>query len=261
MSNKIGVGIITCNRENFFHKCLNSIPQVDELITVNDGNKYSSYGKCENVIEHENNKCVGISKNEALRFLIDKGCDHLFLIEDDMVIKNQEVFEKYIHTAEESGIWHLNFAYHGNGNVKNGIPNPLLKIKYKNESISLNTNCVGSFSYYYKGVIRQVGYIDEFFTNCWDHVEHTYRIIRSGLHPPFWAFADVSNSYDYIGELGSVESSSIIRKSDEWNLFMKEGIIYFKLKYGIAPLEIPVPTKEKIEESLKKIRNNYARKI
>ena len=39
---KIGLGIITCNREKFYTKCYSSIPQnkIDSLITVNDGKQY-----------------------------------------------------------------------------------------------------------------------------------------------------------------------------------------------------------------------------
>ena len=36
-SNKIGIGIITCDRVSFFKKAVNSIPAVDHLVIVNDG--------------------------------------------------------------------------------------------------------------------------------------------------------------------------------------------------------------------------------
>lgn len=260
MSNKIGVGVITCNRENFYKQCIDSIPSVDEIVVVNDGNPYAGYTtKPTEVIEHDCNKCVGVSKNDALKYLISKNCDHIFIVEDDMRIKNSDIFMKYIHTAEESGIWHLNFAYHGNGNMRNGAPAPLMTIPYKKESISLNANCVGAFSYYYKGVIDQIGYIDEYFKNCWEHVEHTYRIIKKGLHPPFWCFADVAKSYDYIQELGVVQDTSIIRKSDDWNRYMQDGAAYFKIIHGVAPLEIPRPSQKQVLDSINTLRTNYSR--
>ena len=81
---KIGLGIVTCNREDFYVNCLNHVPIdiVDVLVTVNDGAEYNT--KSDNFIQHETNKGVGISKNDALKFLLEKECTHLFLIEDDI---------------------------------------------------------------------------------------------------------------------------------------------------------------------------------
>jgi hypothetical protein len=50
-------------------------------------------------------------------------------------------------------------------------------------------------------VLEQVGLIDERFYNAFDHVEHTYRIIKAGFHPNFWWFADVANSHDLLSDI------------------------------------------------------------
>jgi glycosyltransferase involved in cell wall biosynthesis len=265
MKNKIGVGIITCNRENFFKKCVDSIPDVDSLVIVNDGEPYdnSIYPDGAEVIQHTKNKCVGVSKNEALRYLIQDGTDHLFLIEDDMLIKNPEVFNQYIKTAETSGIWHLNFGYHGPANkTAEGQKNPRQVVEYDNGiEVALNPNCVGSFSYYLRGVIKHVGYMDERFKNAWEHVEHTYKIIDAGLHPPFWWFADVANSDEYINEQACSEVNSTIRKNDEWTKNMREGMAWYRHKHGIAPVETPDTKPEKVLQILDDIEKKYARKV
>ena len=95
---KIGLGIITCNREDFYTKCYDSIPKdvVNSLVTVNDGKPYDKPPPTGAYLQHEQNKGVGISKNEALQHLLDEGCEHIFLIEDDILIKDKIVFEKYI---------------------------------------------------------------------------------------------------------------------------------------------------------------------
>ena len=42
---KIGLGVITYNREEFFKKCFESIDSnyIDELVVVNDGTPYKEY--------------------------------------------------------------------------------------------------------------------------------------------------------------------------------------------------------------------------
>ena len=44
---------------------------------------------------------------------MDAGCDHIFLVEDDMIIKDPNVFKAYVTAAQESGIWHLNYGLQG----------------------------------------------------------------------------------------------------------------------------------------------------
>jgi hypothetical protein len=265
MNNKIGVGVITCDRQEFFEKCINSIPEVNTLVVVNDGKTYpnSAYpSKIKEVIQHSTNKSVGVSKNEVLRYLIQDGCEHLFLIEDDMLIKNNDVFEKYINTAKTTGIYHFNYFAHGPANFKPnqyGIPNPRQIIDYGNDvKIGLYPNCVGAFSYYLKGVIKNVGYMDEHLINCWEHVMHTYEIIKKGLHPPFWYFADVYNSIDYIQEQCSSELNSTIRKTPEWRKNFYIGMERFKQKHGYYPTEIPDTHFNDVKNILKNIHTNYA---
>ena len=157
MSNKIGVGIVTCNREDFFFKSYRSMPLdvIDELVVVNDGEPYTNTPRKGHYIQHKTNKCVGVSKNDAIRYLTEKECDHIFIIEDDIVVKDDSVFEKYIKTAEASGLWHLMYGYHGPANKVDGKPTPRVVVDYGDEKVALNRHCVGAFCYYYKGIIKE----------------------------------------------------------------------------------------------------------
>lgn len=266
MSHKIGIGLITCNRIDFFKNCVNSLPSVDSIVVVNDGSPYPNDvypSKVKEVIQHQTNKCVGISKNEALRYLIQDGCQSLFLVEDDMLIKNQDVCLAYIRAAEASGIWHLNFGYHGPANKRpDGSKFPRTTLEYApGITLAFNPNCVGSFSYYLRGVIKKAGYIDEKYINCWDHVDSTYKIIKMGFHPPFWWFADLANSDEYIAEQACSEVNSVIRKTEEWKKNMYMGAAYFKHKHGYIPTDIPDTPPNKVIEILEQIQKNYARKV
>jgi glycosyltransferase involved in cell wall biosynthesis len=113
---KIGVGIITCNRLDYLRNLLKTLPkdQINELVVVNDGKPQLDYVETEFEfglwIDNPVNLGVGKSKNKAMKHLYDAGCDYIFIIEDDMLIKDENVFDKYIETYKKSGIHHFNYG-------------------------------------------------------------------------------------------------------------------------------------------------------
>ncbi len=244
MGHRIGIAVITCNREDLFRRCASSLPAVDRVLVVNDGAEYdsSSYpGTVSEIVQHRRNLGVGRSKNEALQLLLDGDCDHLFLCEDDIVIADQRILERYIHAAGLSGIHHFNYGYHGPMNKNaTGNPAPRLRREYHdNTTVVLNRHLVGAFSYYTQEIIRRVGLMDTFYRNAYEHVDHTYRIIRSGGHPPFGWFADIEGSDKAILDLDPSLERSIIRRNDTvQRVRMKVFSLYFKLKNGGYPWEL-----------------------
>jgi GT2 family glycosyltransferase len=257
---KIGLGLVTCNREDFCNRVIESIPldKLDSFVIVNDGKPYSDgiYPDPEacKVIQHSSNMSVGVSKNDALRYMMNTDCDFLFLIEDDILIKNPDVFNKYIELYEKSGIEHFNFGYHGPANKHSQTkePKPKYRVNYDGISMALNHHCVGAFSFYTRNCIEKCGYIDERYVNCWDHVCLTYKIIKQGLHPQFWWFADLYNSCDYLTEICCSEENSTIRfaDNDKWKANIIAGTEVFKSIHGVAPLQIPQVDKSIINQYL-----------
>lgn len=268
---KIGLGIITCNREDFYKKCIESVVPcpLDEIVTVNDGDPYESEPLRGDLIQHETNKGVGVSKNDALKYLVDKGCEHLFLMEDDILIRDPEnvgyrVFAEYIKAAHVSGLWHLMFGYHGPANKAPGTqdPVPRLGVQYSDEcEISFNNHCVGAFCYYHKGVIKHVGMMDETFVNAWEHVEHSYRIVKEGLLPAYWWWPDISSSCKYLDEQACSEENSSIRPRSDWMENIQKGGKYFYDKHKYYPTTIPDSTVDQVKDKLKFIKNTYSRPI
>lgn len=270
---KIGVGIITCNRPDFFKQCLNSLPDnVDEIVVINDGSPLPFDLSRGTEIQNEVNLGVGKSKNKALKYLFDKGCDYLFLIEDDMIIKRADVFEAYIAAYKASGIHHFNYGPGSPFNRKQSIefdlhnrhlldqhsePNPKLIVDYKDIKVALYEHTVAMFCFFTRAAIEKAGYIDEEYYNAWEHVDHTYRIIKMGMHPPFWWFADIANSEDYLTEApGAIDNSSIANKAEQWHKNVYEGREIYKRKHGHYPNQPPVVTKQQVIETLKQIKNN-----
>jgi len=264
--NKIGVGIVTYNAPERIKQSAFKIPNVDKLVIVNDGTPYSSdcYPKNAEVITHSKNLSVGCAKNSAMRYLVHEGCDHIFIIEDDILVENDKVFETYINAAYKSGLYHLMFGYHGPANMNPNnqtIPFPRQVIDYGDGvEIAFNGNCVGAFCYYLKGLIRNIGYMDERFKNAWEHIDHSYRIVKAGLIPAYWWWPDVANSMQYLKEIGSSEVQSVIRKTDEWKKNLQQGAHLFKHLHGNLPTQMPDTPPDEILKKLNHIKENYARK-
>lgn len=250
---KIGIGIITCNRFEFFKKCVDSITDVDCIVTVNDGSPYKYYGKSNEVVEHKQNVGVGITKNDALRYLLDKKCHHIFLIEDDMEITDNNVFEKYIRASKESGLQHLLFQYHCGGSTK------ILSKKYINEEIDFFRRCVGSFNYYTSDVLNEVGVFDEKYVNASEHVDHTYRIIMAGFLPVFGAFPDITRSFKYIKEQGGLDASCIRNGENVYENTLK-SLNHFSEMHGTRPMGLYNPiSMDVLEYKLNEIREKFSK--
>lgn len=271
---KVGVGMVTYNSEHRIVESAFTIPNwIENFVIVNDGTPYNSesYPPQAHIIQHEKNMCVGAAKNTAIKYLMDLGCEHIFIIEDDILIKDDKVFSQYIKYSALSGIKHLNFALHGPANKKgstgfkdlsdrkdvDGEPNPRMMVPYpEGIKIALYPNCVGAFSYYHRSVLEKIGLFDPAFKNAWEHVDHTYQAIKSGFHPPFWYFADIENSWDYLTDIPNSIENSTIARTPEWNENFRKGTIWYKKKHGITPTETPLINPSEVQKILSIIYSN-----
>lgn len=267
----IGVGVITCDRPHLLKKCCDSLadcPVIDHGMIVNDGKQLSDiYPKVDigtpeewEWYETTGYTGVGKAKNHALRYLMGKGCDHVFLIENDIFVKDPSVFENYIKASKVSGIQHFNYSQHGNANkipMEFKEPNIRLLVNYKECEVAFYYHCVGAFSYYSKKCLDTVGIMDERYYNACEHVDHTYQIIKAGMHPPFWAFADIKDSWNYLGDDGWSIETSTISSSPDHHVMMKNADEIFTLKHGCVPMQVPFIDNDEIGQYLKDIRKKY----
>jgi GT2 family glycosyltransferase len=277
---KIGVGIISCGRTDMYKKLEESLKKCDDQIDVlyifedtkqdrisgDDGYVFDSFKfrnkktKIESLIK---NIGVAAAKNRALSFLLEVGCDHIFLIEDDMFIKDPNIFQAYINASKKSGIQHLMFGYHGPANkngVSKGEPCPRLVVNYGDFSLAFNQHCVGAFCYYSRECLGGVGLIDEKFRNAFDHVSHSYELALRGYSTPYWWWADLANSLDYIEEQACSEENSSIKTPEsmqQWENNIRSSMEYFKEKFGIYPFGrdgVPDTDEKEVLTFLKNVR-------
>jgi GT2 family glycosyltransferase len=279
MSTKIGVGIITCDRPNYLKGLLKSLDgaNIDCLYIINDGKPLKEHNVnielSEKVRLHEQTpqrQGVAKAKNQAMRYLLNENCDYIFVIEEDMLILNKDIFNKYIEAYKLSGIHHFNYGPGSPFNRKQDIQfdlhnrhllkqdsqvNPKLIIEYsKDIKVALYEHTVAMFSFFTKEVLEKVGLIDEQFYNAWEHVDHTYRIIKAGYHPPFWWFADLADSHNLLTEApNAITDSSIAKDTKQWEKNVFGGREVYKRKHGHYPNEVLTPSKQDVIEILKKI--------
>jgi GT2 family glycosyltransferase len=269
----VGVGIVTYKRPFLLAKLLKSLLPcdfiLDHIVVVDDGGNLSPsefltekwLKEHTEWITNEENIGVGRSKNKAFRALMNKGCDHIFIIEDDIFIKSESVFDQYINASKLTGIQHFNYSQHGIMNKTfdgNKDPNPRITINYgEGKDIALYPHCVGAFSYYSKKCLEEVGIIDERYVNACEHVDHTYEVIKAGMHPPFWYFADLALSHTLLGdEPWTIEKSTISSKPNHQQM-MKDADKIFVNKHGCLPMQIPLVDPMVAAKELKRIKKEY----
>lgn len=258
----IAICIITCNREEFLRSCLQSIPYTyrSNLIVVNDGNPLSNtsrdlineYGAA--YIATGGDKGVGFAKNTAFRKALARNAEHIFTIEDDIIVTSPTAFEAYCTASKVSGIKHLMFGYHGPANKRQNTPAPRQIVEYPTGiKIALNQHCVGAFCYYHISLLQMIGLMDERYKNAWEHVEHSYRAVKAGFLPAYWWWPDVADSSSLVGEQACSEVNSVIRPRADWQNNIKGGAAHFFSQHGVSPVEVRDTPPHKVLDTLKQI--------
>jgi GT2 family glycosyltransferase len=272
MNNNFGVAFITCDREDFLHISMNSfIAGIgnrgdDNVIVVNDGKSLEKDIPYGDLIQNDKNLGVGKSKNKALKELLSRGFDHIFIIEDDIIQKDNSinVFDKYIEYSQKTGIQHFMYGYHGpanKGGVSKGSPLPRSVIDYGNGiEVLLNLHCVGAFCYYSRLCLEEVGLFDENYNNAFEHVDHSYMIAKADMIPGYWWWPDIADSYEYLDEIECSEESSSIRPRADWQENIMKGAETFYKKHGYKPAwddYVPDKSEYQIKKILKEIHKKY----
>jgi len=274
----IGVGITTCNRPDYFNQCIESIDldKIDHIVIVNDGNPFDYTPKSDKIIfiQNEENLGVGKSKNKIFKRLLTLRCDHIFTLEDDCIITNNDVFDFYINASKKTGLKHFNFGPGSPWNrvqkdqsvigdlskrhlsSQDGDANPKMIVNYKKDeiSISLFEHIVAMFCYFNAKTLEEVGFMDERFYNAWEHVEHTLRFIKKGYYTPFWWFGDVTGSENYIKEAKDEKANSTLSKNEEQ--FMQQTVNGLQIFYELhqtVPSHIAPAMPNQIKPILKQI--------
>lgn len=265
----IGLAIITKDRPDYFMRSVKTVPndKIQFLCVVNDGTPYSDevYGQANmaiHLVQHPKNLGIACAKNSALRAMIQAGCDLLFIMEDDVLIKNPDVFNQYIKAAQVSGLWHMNFGFSNIYNYNNdGTRNIRETVDYDdNTSVIFIQNLETKFQFFHKAIIKNVGYMDERYTrfNNLESLDYSYKVVKAGLLPAYWWWPDINNSWEYLTVIP--ESITNDKTKENINDIQLASSIFIH-KFGVNPVEILDTAKEVVVNKLSTLQNTYARQI
>ena len=252
---KIGVGIVTCNRKEKFKQLLDQVASasyVDYIYAVK--NRDFDYGDCfqnrsgdprMTFMHQPLDVGVGACKNMILKKMLDDGCQHLFLVEDDIQVKVIEVFKAYVDTALAFNLQHLIFG--AVYTPPSWELDPIIAtFTNEDKAIDLYGNLHGGFVYFSRECIQYAGLFDEQYVNAVEHIDHTYRICMMQMYTPFWAFADIHYSRKYLEDLQPSSPSTINDRSELQRQRMAFGFNLFYKKYGKQIIQIPRPTQNEV---------------
>lgn len=255
---KIGVGITTYNSESYFKPLYDSLTgaDIDELVVVNGGEKYKDTYACD-WIQHNKNRYPSICRNDCISFLLNKGCEHIFIIEDDMIIKNQNIFNEYIKASKITGLNYFSFV---SMSANCGSPhnrNSKLTVNYKEGcSVSFYENMCNEFTYHHKSCFLKCGLYDPNMRDLFDADMVFRQSISNPNVAPFWWFADLTNSDDYIMNNPIATSRLQADRPDGSRAdLIVDTMNYFQSKHGVMVGGIYNKTQDEFIEFLKKVKS------
>jgi glycosyltransferase involved in cell wall biosynthesis len=251
---KIGIAITTYNSENYFQDLYKSLEgaKYDEIVVVNGGTPYENKYNCD-WIQHNKHRYPSACRNDAISSLLNRNCEHIFVIEDDMIIKDISIFEKYMEASKISNLDYLCFA---STSWNSGSPSqrtPQLTVNYSKEvSLSFYDNMCNEFTYHHRSCFEKIGLYDENLRDLFD-IDMVYRQSKSNQKvSPFWWFADITNSDEYI--INNPQAKSRLDTNGEREKHLKHHYEYFISKHGLSVQSIPKMDKNYVINFLKNLK-------
>ena len=129
---------------------------------------------------------------------------------------------------------------------------PRLVVEYsKDVSVSFYKNMCNEFTYHHKSCYDKVGFYDTQFRDPFD-IDMAYRESQQDYAAPFWWFADITKSDQYIQnnpiavsrlQSDRPDGNREQRIQEQWKLFIR--------KHGLMVNQIPDISKEEVVKKLK----------
>jgi glycosyltransferase involved in cell wall biosynthesis len=208
---RIGIAITTHNRAEVLEQSLarhrEFFPPGAVLKIIDDGTEGA---RPESDFRFAKPQGIVAAKNKSLELLMDAGCEHLFLWDDDAYPIADEWWKPYVESPEP----HLAYQFldlSGERKLKD------MAVLYRDDRHVAYTGQRGVMLYYHRSAIEQVGGFDPAYgRGMFEHSDLALRIYRNGLTS--WAYADVAGSDKLIYSLDEHEEikrsvSSAVREA------------------------------------------------
>ncbi|STB30311.1 glycosyltransferase family 2 protein [Citrobacter koseri] len=198
-----GIVITTHNRPEVLKRALEQhmkhLPAGALVVVVDDGSKPAAVVPAGvQLVRQETSLGIVASKNASLTALMDAGCEHLFLWDDDAWPIADGWHLPYIESPEP----HLAYQF-----LDLAGPRKLndLAVLYSDDKHVAYTGQRGVMLYYHRSAIERVGGFDWIYgRGMYEHSDLALRIHNAGLTT--WAYADVTGSDKLIHSLDEHEA-------------------------------------------------------
>lgn len=198
----IGIAITTHNRHEVLKRAIEQhmkhLPSGALVVVIDDGSSPAAIvPDGVRLVRHEQSRGIVASKNASLTALVDAGCEHLFLWDDDAWPIADNWHLPYIESPEP----HLAYQFldlAGQRKIND------MTVLYRDDKHIAYTGQRGVMLYYHRSAIDKVGGFDPVYgRGMYEHPDLALRIHNAGLST--WAFADVTGSEKLIHSMDEYE--------------------------------------------------------
>lgn len=202
-SSRIGIAITTHNRPDVLKRAIEQhmkhLPSGALVVVIDDGSSPAAIvPNGVKLVRHDQSLGIVASKNASLTALVDTGCEHLFLWDDDAWPIADNWHLPYIESPEP----HLAYQFldlAGRNKLND------LSVLYRDDQHVAYTGQRGVMLYYHRSAIETVGGFDPVYgRGMYEHSDLALRIHNAGLTT--WAYSDVVGSEKLIHSLDEHES-------------------------------------------------------
>ncbi|EPM7086512.1 glycosyltransferase family 2 protein [Enterobacter hormaechei subsp. xiangfangensis] len=204
-ASRIGIAITTHNRPEVLKRAIEQhtkhLPVGALVVVIDDGSKPAAVvSDGVQLRRHETSLGIVASKNASLTALMDAGCEHLFLWDDDAWPIADNWHLPYIESPEP----HLAYQFLDLAGV-NKLKD--MAVLYQDDKHIAYTGQRGVMLYYHRSAIEKVGGFDRVYgRGMYEHPDLALRIHNAGLST--WAFADVVGSEKLIHSMDEHEEGT-----------------------------------------------------
>ena len=201
-SSRIGIAITTHNRPEVLKRAIEQhmkhLPSGALVVVIDDGSKPPAVVPANvKLFRHDQSCGIVASKNASLTALVDAGCEHLFLWDDDAWPIADNWHLPYIESPES----HLAYQF-----LDLAGPRKIndMTVLYRDDKHVAYTGQRGVMLYYHRSAIGMIGGFDPVYgRGMYEHPDLALRIHNAGLTT--WAFADVVGSEKLIHSMDEHE--------------------------------------------------------
>ena len=219
----IGIAVSTYNRPGVLAKTLEKIIEFTPgayIVVIDDASpEPATVPEGIHLIRNEKNSGIAVSKNKGIEALMDEGCTHLFLFDDDAFPLVEDWWVPYVESPEP----HLMYMFEdlaGANKLRD------VKVLYDDGVHRSFTGPRGVMLYAHRSVIDAVGGMDLIYGRWgYEHGDWSNRIHHAGLTT--WRFADIVGSDKLIYSLDEHEKvQRSVTNTDRQGLAKKNAIIH-----------------------------------